>query len=171
VLALLEAMCRTVGEVHARGVVHRKLTRATMTIVVGPDGGEIVCFADVEPPPERGEIGEHHGWTRKPTSFAYHSPEQIMGKPLDARSDIYALGAIAYELVTGVVPFPDANGPAGVLTAQLKTIPRPPSARMPDAAIPAEVDALILRCLAKHRDDRFADCATLARVAADLVAN
>lgn len=68
---------------------------------------------------------------------------------------VYSIGVIAYELLTKHLPFEDAKGAAAIITAQLKREPRAPSTH---AAVPVEVDALILRCLHKTCaiDDRFA---------------
>lgn len=70
------------------------------------------------------------------------------------------IGVIAYELLTGQVPFPDARGPTGVITAQLKQVPLPPSERRP--ATGKQADAVVMRCLAKVSSERYADLAALA---------
>src|SRR4029077_7534039 len=80
-------------------------------------------------------------------TLEYMSPEQLMGKQLDGRSDVYALGVLAYELMTGRLPFPDAVGPAALIAAQLKKTPEPPSAAKPTAQIPGGVDQLVLKML------------------------
>ena len=55
-------------------------------------------------------------------TLEYMSPEQLMGKELDGRSDIYTVGVLAYEMITGRLPFPDAKGPAALITAQLRQV-------------------------------------------------
>jgi serine/threonine-protein kinase len=91
------------------------------------------------------------------------SPEQLMGKQLDGRSDIYAMGVVAYELLTGRLPFPDAVGPAALIAAQLKKTPEPPSVAKPQAQIPPGVDQLILKMLEKDKAKRHADVNDLAQ--------
>lgn len=94
-------------------------------------------------------------------TLEYMSPEQLMGKDLDGRSDIYGLGVLAYELMTGRLPFPDAIGPAMLISAQLKKVPESPSTAFPGGHFPRDVDALILRMLQKMRVDRFPDVAAV----------
>jgi serine/threonine-protein kinase len=89
------------------------------------------------------------------------SPEQLMGKQLDGRSDIYALGVLGYELLTGRLPFPDAQGPAALIAAQLRKTPDLPSVARPDAALPSGVDKVILMMLEKDRAKRYADSGAL----------
>jgi serine/threonine-protein kinase len=86
-----------------------------------------------------------------------------MGKPLDGRSDIYGLGVVAFELITGRLPFPDAVGPAALISAQLKKVPPTPSQANPQGHIPPEVDALILKMLEKDKNNRFRDATELRR--------
>jgi eukaryotic-like serine/threonine-protein kinase len=90
---------------------------------------------------------------------AYMSPEQAEGRAeLDGRSDLYALGAVGYELLTGSVPF---DGPAErQLAAHRTRVPVDPAARRP--GIPAELAGIVLRCLAKRPDERWASAAELA---------
>ena len=74
---------------------------------------------------------------------------------IDGRSDIYSVGATAYYLLTGQPVF-SAAGMLEVISDHIKTPPKPPSERL-GQPIDADVEALVLRCLAKQRDDRFAD--------------
>ncbi|MEM9731799.1 MAG: serine/threonine-protein kinase, partial [Myxococcota bacterium] len=89
----------------------------------------------------------------------YMSPEQVQAKPLDARSDVYALGAIMYECVVGKPPF-EAPNPVGVLSKHLTEQPLPPSSRSP-ISVPPEADAIIMRCLEKDREDRYSSVEAL----------
>ena len=89
----------------------------------------------------------------------YMSPEQARGKEVDGRSDVYALGCVLYEMVTGQPPF-TATDIGGVLRQHIAVDPVPP--RTLRQALPASIDALIMRSLAKKRDDRFADAAEFA---------
>jgi serine/threonine-protein kinase len=84
----------------------------------------------------------------------YLSPEQAQEEPADARSDIYALGAVFYEMITGVVPF-SGSSLLEILTGHVAGTVIPPSQRAPDAGIDAHTDAVVLKCLAKNPDDRF----------------
>jgi hypothetical protein len=90
------------------------------------------------------------------------SPEQLMGKQLDGRSDVYALGVVAYEMITGRLPFPDAKGPAGLITAQLKQTPVNPSVANPKVSLPPGAERVILKALEKDKNNRHADVSAMA---------
>lgn len=93
----------------------------------------------------------------------YMSPEQADGADVDARTDQYALGCILYEMLTGEVPF---DHPTNVMTIMFKHVSEavlPPRKRCPDARIPEAVEAIVLRALAKPRDERFATMGELAQ--------
>ena len=88
----------------------------------------------------------------------YMSPEQVRGKPLDPRTDVYAMGVLLYELLIGRRPF-ESTSLTGILTAHIMEKPRPPIDLRPD--IGREVNAIVLRCLAKEPKARYADAGAL----------
>src|SRR5580704_15946525 len=83
---------------------------------------------------------------------AYLSPEQILGEPQNTRSDMFSLGIVLYQMVTGVAPF-DGSSVSAVCAQILQAEPVPPSQRNP--LVPSELDRIILRCLAKSSADRY----------------
>jgi hypothetical protein len=99
---------------------------------------------------------------------AYMSPEQGQGLPVDARTDVYALGVILFEMLTGHVPY-EAETPMAVV---IKHITDPiPMPRRINPNIPAAVEQVLLKALAKNRDDRFASAGTMAAALRQAVAN
>ncbi|MCE9578594.1 MAG: protein kinase, partial [Deltaproteobacteria bacterium] len=173
---ILGEMCSSLAEAHAQGIVHRDLKPENIYLENRPGNPEFVKILDfgiakvmrgegMDPnAPQLTATGQTLG------TLEYMSPEQLMGKPLDGRSDVYALGVLAYELMTGRLPFPDAKGPAGLITAQLKQTPKKPSEARPDLGIPPGVDAVIGKCLEKAKDNRFPDVTALANAAAEVLA-
>jgi serine/threonine protein kinase len=95
----------------------------------------------------------------------YLSPEQARGAPVDARSDLYSLGIVLYELLTGKVPF-TGDSPVEIAMKHLNELPKAPSSLRPE--IPRDLDLVILRALAKDPDERYASAeemdADLARI-------
>jgi tetratricopeptide (TPR) repeat protein len=160
VLSVLRRLCEPLAEIHAHGLVHRDLKPAN--VFLRPDGRPVLVdfglaahFAGAVGR-ERAEVSGvlmGTGW--------YMAPEQAEGRLVDARADLYALGVVLYELVTGRRPFEGASA-AEVITQHLKTPPRPPSDMV--ESLGAGLDQLILRLLAKKRRDRIGhadDVATL----------
>ncbi len=92
----------------------------------------------------------------------YASPEQARGASVDERSDIYATGILLYTLITGRGPFDEIKGAGNVLLAHLNEEPPPPS-RFTRTPMPAPLEAVILRAIAKNPDDRFADALSFSR--------
>ncbi len=82
----------------------------------------------------------------------YLSPEQARGGEVDPRSDLYSLGIVLYELLTGKTPF-DGETPVEIAMKHLSTAPKPPSTLRPD--VPPELDMVVMRALAKNPDDRY----------------
>lgn len=165
------------GDPHT-GIIHRDLKPANI-LVTPDDRTKITDFGIVK------LVGVEHTETfsRPYGTPQYVSPEQAEGRELDQRSDIYSLGIILYELLTGTPPFggrPDRaevdgeSGPAGVgtpadqplrrseiLIAHIQRAPRPPSELNP--AITTELEGAVLRALAKKPDDRFSSVVEFAR--------
>jgi len=84
--------------------------------------------------------------------FAYMAPEQLTGKPMDARTDIYAMGVLLYELLTGQRPF-HANSEPGLIRAILQDQVSPP--RESNPAVPAALEAVVMRAMTRHPEHRF----------------
>src|SRR5262249_37240555 len=84
----------------------------------------------------------------------YMAPQQVAGEPIDGRTDVYALGCVLYEMLTGAAAF---GGPSSVVVMgmQLRETPLPPRTLAPSQAIPAAVEAIVLRAMAKAPDERF----------------
>lgn len=104
---------------------------------------------------------EHAAWNLGPAAgeagvaiARYASPERLCGEPIDPRSDVYSFGVIAYELLTGRVPFVGTNA-IRLAAMHLQTPPLPPRQVAPDAQIPAAVEDILLKALAKAPADRF----------------
>ncbi|HEX5061760.1 MAG TPA: serine/threonine-protein kinase [Kofleriaceae bacterium] len=160
---ILIEMCSSLAEAHQQGIVHRDLKPENVYLESRPGNPEFVKILDfgiakvmrgdsIDPQsPQLTATGQTLG------TLEYMSPEQLMGKQLDGRSDVYALGVVAYEMITGRLPFPDAKGPAGLITAQLKQTPQPPSQAHPKANLPPQADRTILKCLEKDKNNRYAD--------------
>jgi serine/threonine protein kinase len=98
----------------------------------------------------------------------YLSPEQAQEKPADRRSDIYSLGAVFYEMLTGVIPF-SGKSMLEILNGHVSRAVIPPSQRAPDARIDARTEAVVCKCLAKNPDARFASADELGEALRECV--
>ncbi len=161
--SLLVRLCQIVHGLHEQGIVLGALEARHCYAVRGKNKHEAIKVMSTA-------ISEHVASTIGPhashaaTILArYVAPEQACGEAIDARSDIYSFGIIAYELLTGSVPFMDTN-PVRLVSMHLQLLPRPPRAAAPEAGIPAEVESALLRCLAKSPADRFPSMDVLADV-------
>ena len=138
---------------HRHGVVHRDLKPAN--ILLTPDGQPKISDFGVAK-----LLSADSGVTETPVGTPRNmSPEQVSGSAIDGRSDVFALGILAYELLTGVSPFAGEHFTAVVYNI-LNNDPMPPSRVNPE--LPPAVDAPILRALTKDRDHRTTDPLALA---------
>jgi serine/threonine-protein kinase len=161
--------CDSLAEAHDRGLTHRDIKPANLFLSnLGPSGDYIKILdfglVQTERPEELSERLTAEGVTAG--TPAYMAPEMaIQAGDVDHRSDIYALGGVAYWLLTGKYLFEAENGLA-MIVEQVKTTPEPPSRRT-ELPIPAEIDRIVMRCLEKDPEDRYQSTRDLA---ADLAA-
>lgn len=148
----LSQAASAVAELHRQGVVHGDLRPENLLLEQANDAPISVHLADFA----LADLVEQQLLIGAP---AYLSPEQLAGQAPDRRGDIYALGVILYEILTGAQPFATASfSDAIYLHSQLE--PVPPRTLRPD--LPVAVEAIVLRCLAKDPAARYASAAALA---------
>ena len=153
VAQLVDQMARSLDYAHARQIVHRDAKPSN--ILVTPDGHtKITDFGIARiTSSQMTQTGTVMG------TPSYMSPEQVRGESIDGRSDQFSLAVMAYELVTGCKPF-IGDGLTDVIFKIVSEKPEPPSAI--NTALPAELDKIILKGLAKRPDERFQDCHAFA---------
>jgi eukaryotic-like serine/threonine-protein kinase len=156
--------CEAIAEAHALGIIHRDLKPANLMLVRRSDGTPCIKVLDFGISKVSG--GSADGMAMTSTSAMlgsplYMSPEQMMSsRDVDARTDIWSIGTILYELLAGRLPFEAETLPAlGVLIATASA--HPLGACRTDLA--PGLEAIVARCLAKRREDRFASVALLAQ--------
>jgi eukaryotic-like serine/threonine-protein kinase len=159
---LLRQVCGALREAHAIGLIHRDIKPGNVMVCERGgvhDTAKLLDFGLVIPvrgSPESDRLTQEGAITGTP---AYMSPEQAGGQDdLDARSDIYSLGALTYFLLTGQPPFAGRSA-VKMLAAHLYEQPAPMTNRRVD--MPPELEAIVLRCLAKNPADRFHDVRSL----------
>lgn len=157
---LLIQLSEALEHAHGQGVLHRDLKPSNILV----DGGQarIVDFGIARLLSDDPELSA--GLTASGMVVGtpkYASPEQAMGLPLDFRSDLYSLGAVAYRMISGRAPF-DADTPAAILTLHATVQPEPllQASRLPDSAAP--LCAIVDRLLSKQPQDRYPSAAALA---------
>lgn len=156
-IAILRQTCKGLARAHEAGVVHRDVKPENIICCELDERTDTVKIVDfgISAMLAAGETKAGIAGTPQ-----YMAPEQILGENFDGRLDVYALGCMAYELMVGVPPF-DAEDVEEVLKLQVNAPPLPPSQRRPDLKFPAELEAVILKCLAKHPHERYPDMAHL----------
>jgi serine/threonine protein kinase len=156
---VMEQSCSALAASHGKGIVHRDLKPENLYLC--PRGGDknFVKLLDFGIAKLTGDGGQSHK-TRTGLVIgtpAYMSPEQCEGKGLiDLRSDVYSLGIMMYELLTGRVPFP-GEGFGEILVAHLTKQPDPPSALNPD--VTPQLEAIVMHAIEKDRNRRFQNMA------------
>ncbi len=155
--------CDALAEAHSLGIVHRDLKPSNLFLTSRPDGSALVKVLDfgvaklLTNDPMKPQLTANGAVIGSPV---YMSPEQLLGKKtVDARSDVWQLGVILYELISGVCPF-DGETMAEIMLAIGVHPPKPLRQVRPDA--PEALEALIQRCLEKDAAKRLPDVAALA---------
>jgi tetratricopeptide (TPR) repeat protein/tRNA A-37 threonylcarbamoyl transferase component Bud32 len=151
-IAILRQVCKALGAAHGKGIVHLDVKPDNIMLAARDRRRDLVKVVDfgiaglvsAEPVPEGRPAEEKVVGTPD-----YLAPERIRGKSFDHRSDVYSLGAMAYEMLTGVCPFWDKDVMTTVAN-HLTQKPQPLRQRAPEAKIPAELDTLVLQMLEKN---------------------
>ncbi|MEO6726900.1 MAG: protein kinase, partial [Blastocatellia bacterium] len=167
---LIEQICSAIASAHAAGIIHRDLKPDNIIVEEQAGGTELAKVLDFGIAKMREAQAEESDTNVSNLanltganiigSPAYMSPEQTMGLELDERSDIYALGTVLYEMLTGQTPFGKASAGA-MLVHQVNTNPRPISQLRDE--IPDAIEAVVMKALAKDRQFRFATTTEFAQ--------
>ncbi len=157
-VVILRQLCDALQCAHDRGVVHRDL-KPDNVFVLRRRGAPFVKLLDFgiaklrdAPPGAQTAAGMIVGTPE------YMAPEQCENRPIDARTDVYALGVMAYQMLTGVLPF--TGSIPQLLLAHVRETPRPP--RSVSGLLPPALDDAVLRALRKRPEDRFPDMISFA---------
>jgi serine/threonine-protein kinase len=157
VIHLLTQMCRSLGEAHERNLIHRDIKPANIFVCRHgreDDFVKVLDFGLVKS--SASSTGTDQALTREHTALgtpAFMAPEQVVGQDaVDARTDIYAMGCVAYWLLTGMLVF-DGDSAGKMMMQQVREAPVAPSERV-ETPVPKELDAVVLRCLSKESRDR-----------------
>lgn len=168
-LHVTRQIASALGRAHALGIVHRDLKPENVMLVVRDGDRNFVKVLDfgIAKVPVGDLIGEAKGSGQVLTQLGmvygtpeYMAPEQALGQPVDGRADLYALGAMVFEMLTGVRPFNHESKVTLLGMHVTAPIPRM-SERAPAADIPVELDAIVTKLLAKEAAARFVDAREL----------
>ena len=164
---LLRQVCGALCEAHSIGLVHRDVKPDNILVCcLGGqhdvaklfDFGLVRTVEDEDPTSRLTKVGSILG------TPSYMSPEQVMGEPIDQRSDLFSLGVVAYFLLTGKLPF-EGNNPLAVMYARLKESVQPPTLHRPN--LPHDLERIVLQCLVRDAPMRFPDAKSLERAMAE----
>ncbi len=157
-ISLAIQVARALEAAHEAGLVHRDLKPQNLFLTSAGelkllDFGVAMALADTADSEKRQKGFAVFGTPE------YMAPEQVAGEAVDARCDLYALGCVLYELVTGTRPF--EGSPVVVMGKQLREDPEPPRVRAAGRVLPAEVEAVIVKALAKKKEERYATASAM----------
>ena len=151
-VAVAVDVCHALEAAHARGLIHRDVKPGNVMLL--PDGRvKVVDFGIAR----AAGSDTLTGTGVVLGSTAYLAPEQASGQPVDERADVYALGCVLYEMLTGAVPF-SADTPVATMYRHVNEDPSPPSSIRP---VPAGLEAVVMRCLEKPPRRRFGSAVDL----------
>lgn len=155
-LRVLRQVARGLREAHKLGAVHRDLKPSNIMLVPSEDGAEVVKILDFGIGKLLGGPGEEQELTQEGAflgSPKYVAPEQVNERRVDARTDVYSLGVIAYECLTGQLPFQTETNLEMILAHCSAPVPEM-SRRAPNVQVPPVIEAFVRKCLEKSPGDR-----------------
>ncbi len=160
IVQLFTSISLAIDHAHRQGMVHRDIKPANILLdkrntTRNPMGEPILTDFGIAKLQGKATLAATYGWLGTPL---YLSPEQAQGQPSDRRSDLYSLGIIVYEMITGVPPFRGDN-PLSIMMQHYSAMPTPPTAINPHVS-PA-LSAVILRSIAKDPDARFSSASAM----------
>ncbi len=173
-LKIVEQIALALAAAHELGITHRDIKPDNVLILKAEDGGDLVKVLDFGiAKVKEGTLEGGQGYTATQTGVVigtpqYMSPEQALGRrgdEIDGRSDIYSLGVVLYELLTGELPFVSET-PMEFLFHHMQTEPTPPHRTRPNLRIPSQVSDVLMKTLEKDPEDRFASADDLAKAVA-----
>jgi len=171
IVDVLRQTLAALAEAHSEQIIHRDLKPENIILEPVRSGGDFVKVVDFG-------LAKIRADAQQPSITSpgivcgtpeYMSPEQARGDPLDARSDIYAVGVILFQLLTGKLPF-EAESPTQVVLAHLTQPPPDPRTIAPDRAIPPALVDVVLKALAKDQKERHQDADELSAALAEALA-
>ena len=155
---IIAQICGALQAAHDKGIFHRDVKPENCFLIKRGNNEDFIkvldfgiakiMSQDLNPDQSLSQAGMVFGTPE------YMSPEQARGTKVDHRADVYAVGVVLYEMVAGKVPFDGASN-LEILARQANDLPTPPSEMAPHLDISPEVEAIVLRALQKHPDDRF----------------
>lgn len=157
VTSFLAEMAAGLHVAHEQKIVHRDLKPENIMVCKHADGSEFAVVMDFGLAKERKAGAELEKLTATGIILGtpeFMSPEQLRGKPLDSRTDIYALGLIVYELLTGKLPFAGRTQQE-LMIARLRNDPTPLSELRPSLGLPAALDPVLLKACHRDADQRY----------------
>jgi eukaryotic-like serine/threonine-protein kinase len=170
VIHILRQVCESLEEAHVSGLVHRDIKPANIhvgRVGLRHDFAKVLDFGLVKSVlPTAGENSMATAAGLTPGTPAYMAPELALGEPADGRADLYALGCVAYYLLTAQLVFEASSG-FQMIAKHIQETPVPPSQRT-ELPVAAELDRVVLACLAKRPDDRPQSAAELDRMLAEI---
>jgi serine/threonine-protein kinase len=168
---IARGVCSSLAEAHAAGIVHRDLKPANIHLETQGNDTDFVKVLDFGIAKiVQGNGPEHNELTQAGTMIGtvdYMSPEQMVGGEMTPGSDIYTLGIVMYEMITGRTPFADAQTATAILAAVLTRTPEPLSSHV---RVPGALDQIVARCLEREPNNRFMDATELADALAGVAA-
>ena len=170
-LEYIVQVCEGMAEAHAMGVVHRDLKPSNLFVTKRADGSDLIKVLDFGISKVAAEGDESEELTQAGVvlgSPKYMAPEQLFGSAtVDARADVWSIGAIFYELVAGRPPFDSPS--LARMVAELAADRPPPSLRAAGIDVPDALEAVLFRCFAREREARVQNVADLAGEMLDAV--